>query len=275
MKRIGSTGEKRTGASRGADARARLGKLRGSRQRSILGLPEIVALGVAGLLLFTTLFAYFYFLLPERSRLRRAGEERAKLQNELRLSTEGIRREENTQASVEKILGSLQEFETRNLVSREEAGTAVIEELNTLMRRNNLRITTGVSFVQFEEVDPNAPPQQRALTTTGAVRAIQNVFPGVGVNLTVEGTYASLRRFIRDVEADRRFIVINAVELEGVTDTGSRAAAVVAEPGVEGATPPAVATSPSRGTLVSLQLNMAAYFRRSNLYAPPAPERER
>lgn len=273
MKKIGSTGERSVGTSRAADVRARLGKLRGSRQRSILGMPEIVGLAVAGLLLLTTLFAYFYFLLPERARLRRTGEERAKLQNELRLSTEGIRREENTQASVEKILGSLQEFETRNLVSREEAGTAVIEELNTLIRRNNLRITTGVSFIQFEEVDPNAPPQQRAITTTGAVRAIQNIFPGVGVNLTVEGSYPSLRRFIRDVEADRRFIVINAVELEGVTDTGSRLAAV--EPGVEGAPPSATtgsAAPPARGTLVSLQLNMAAYFRRSNLYAQPETE---
>ena len=74
MKRIGSTGERQVGASRGADVRARLGKLRGSRQRSILGLPEIVGLGIAGLLLLVTLFAYFYFLLPERSRLRRAGE---------------------------------------------------------------------------------------------------------------------------------------------------------------------------------------------------------
>ncbi|HEY0080955.1 MAG TPA: GspMb/PilO family protein [Pyrinomonadaceae bacterium] len=276
MKRIGSTGERRTGASRGAEVRARLANLRGSRQRSILGLPEIIGLSVAGLLLLTMLFAYFYFLLPERARLRRAGEERAKLQNELRLSTEGIRREENTQASVEKILGSLQEFESRNLVSREEAGTAVIEELNTLMRRNNLRITTGVSFVQLEAVDPNAPQQQRAVTTTGAVRAIQNIFPGVGVNLTVEGTYASLRRFIRDVEADPRFIVINGVELEGVTDTGSRAAAAIAaQPGVEGAPPTATAAPPTRGTLVSLQLNMAAYFRRSNLYAPPETERER
>jgi hypothetical protein len=260
MKRMSKITVRENAASSPAVVRARLNQLYGSRRRSIFGLPEIIGLAAAGLLLLAALVSYFYFLLPARSRLQQAGEDRTKLQNELRVATEGQKLNESTQASVEEIIGSLQDFEARNLVSRNEAGTAVIEELNTLIRRNALRITTGVSFTQFDvAATTNAPAgqgQQRAPVTTGAVRPIQDVFPGVGVSLTVEGRYENLRHFIRDVEADRRFIVINAVELEGITDTNATRAAV----GVPGASP---ALPSARGaTLVSLKLNMAAYFRR-------------
>ncbi len=89
---------------------------------------------------------------------------------------------------------------------------------------------------------------------------MQSTFPGIGVTLTVEGGYANLRRFVRDVEADRQFVVINTVELEGVTDTD--APPPVAPP--DGTDPNAVAAPTSaRGTLVSLRLDMAAYFRRA------------
>lgn len=92
---------------------------------------------------------------------------------------------------------------------------------------------------------------------------MQSVFPGIGVALTVEGTYANLRRFIRDIEADRQFVVVNAVELEGVTDSNSTTAtAPLVSP--EGVVVAAQPSGPSRGALVSLHLDMAAYFRRAS-----------
>ena len=105
---------------------------------------------------------------------------------------------------------------------------------------------------------------------------MQSVFPGIGVTLTVEGTYPSLRRFIRDIEADRQFVVINTVELEGVTDSNSahqttpqmvQPPAVAPEtPGAQPQVQPQI-QSPSRGALVSLRLDMAAYFRRASAAA--------
>ena len=261
--------------TRRSQLRQRIEHFRGSRRRNIIGVPEFAGLAVAALLLLGALFSYFSLLLPQRVRLQRAGAERTKLQNELRLSTEGIRSSENTQSSVDEILRSLDEFENRHLVARHEAATAVIEELNSLIRRNRLNIASGVSFTQFEQSVATDPEARPGMTTRagGRVKALQNVFPGIGVSLTVEGTYSSLRRFIHDIEADRRFIVINGVELEGVTDAGARAAAVArgqSAGGAEGAgktsAPPA-----SRGTgatLVSLRLDMAAYFRRAST-APP------
>lgn len=250
---------------------ARLARFRGARRRNILGLPEIIALTASGLLFCAALFTYFYFLLPERARLLNAGQERTKLQGELRLSTEGIKQGETTQSSVEEILKSLDDFENRHLVPRNEAATAVIEELNMLIRRNRLSIATGVSFTQLAEAstDESNGQQRRAPAATGIAKSLQSVFPGIAVSLTVEGLYPNLRRFIRDIEADRRFIVINAVELEGITDASTRAAAAAAAttgedvpPASGGAAPPARAA-----TLVSLRLELAAYFRRAA--APP------
>lgn len=276
LKPAGQSG-KEEGAARRARFAARLGQLRGARRRSIVGVPELAGLAVAGLLLLAALFSYFYFLLPQQSRLSDLQAQRTKLQNELREADASLRGGEDTQTSVERILESLNNFEGRHLVSRERAATAVIEELNGLIRRNSLRITTGISFTQFEAVGPNAPQQQQQQQrAAGGQRPIQNIFPGVGVSLTVEGTYANLRRFVRDVEADERFLVVNTVELEGVSDSRAAraaeqaaAAAGMAPPNPTGAPPSAAAPARTTGaTTVSLRLNMAAYFRRPGAGQP-------
>lgn len=248
----------RATAERRDTIRARLDKLRGSRQRSIVGMPEVVGLAVAGFLFLAAVFSYVYFLAPERARLRTAQEDRRLLQKELLAATEGRKQSESTQASVEEIVKSLDDFENVHLASRNESATGLIEDLNGLIRRNSLRITTGVSFTQFDVAAPDASGQPRVVSGGGSVKALQNVFPGFGVNLTVEGTYQNQRRFIREVESDKRFIVINAVELEGVTDTRA--------PSVDSATAAASPAGAGRGTtLVSLRLDLAAYFRRPNV----------
>src|SRR6185436_1087529 len=105
----------------------------------------------------------------------------------------------------------------------------------------------------------------------GAQRIVQSIFPGIGVTLTVEGTYPNLRRFIRDIEGDpRQFVVINTVELEGVTDVNT--AEQLAPPVTNGVMPgaPPQAQAPTRGALVSLRLDMATYFRRAGASAEAA-----
>ena len=147
--------------------------------------------------------------------------------------------------------------------------------MNRLILKNSLRISGGVSYTQLQESAPGAEAnQRRASGEETAARVVQSVFPGIGVTLTVEGTYPNLRRFIRDIEADNQFVVINTVELEGVTDSNAgspvAAARMPASPiGPEGPlAPPAVqTTAPSRGALVSLRLDMAAYFRRASAAA--------
>jgi hypothetical protein len=239
--------------ARASALRDGLGRLRGAQQRGPLGPSELLALAAAALLLLAAVSAYLFLLRPERARLQSLTAERAALETRIAAARGDFGARRDTQSSVREILASLQEFEVNHLAVPGDGGTRVYEELHTLMLRNNLRLSGGASYTQLEEAAPadgNAagrPPAARG--GQGAARVVQSVFPGVGVTLTVEGAYPNLRRFVRDVEASKQFVVINTVELESVSDA-SRA---------DAAGGPAAA----RGGLVSLRLDMASYFRRA------------
>jgi Tfp pilus assembly protein PilO len=242
------------------------------RRRGALGVPEIAALGGAALLLLTAILAYLFLLAPQNSRVQSLKLEREELQRRLRNQQSSLGEGKDTQQRVGEILASLNNFEIDKLGQASSGSKTVIEEMNRLILKNNLRISGGVSFTQLQETAPDANQNQPQRREEGAQRVVQSVFPGIGVTLTVEGTYANLRHFIRDIEADRQFVVIDAVELEGVTDSNgpSSASAVsavgpVAAVGQPGAPAPAAPVTPSRGALVSLRLDMAAYFRRANV----------
>ena len=241
-------------------------------------MPEIAALGVAALLLLTAVLSYLFLYAPQRSRKLALEAEREELQRRLKTQQSSLGEGQNTQQRVSQILTSLDRFEIENLGQSSSGTKTVIEEMNRLIVKDGLRISGGVSFTQLQETVPGADQNQTQRREEGAQRVVQSVFPGIGITLTVEGTYQNLRRFVRDIEADHQFVVIDAVELEGVTDSNSSApsAATAAVPqgpiplqGQPGSVqaPPPVPSTPSRGALVSLRLDMAAYFRRANAQA--------
>jgi Tfp pilus assembly protein PilO len=250
-----------------AGFRTRLDTFRATRRRGAIGLPEFVALSVAALLLLTAVLTYLFLLVPQRSRSAALEVEREDLKRLLASQQSSLGESRDTQQRASEILSSLGRFEVDHLGHAGSGTKTVIEELNRLILKDGLRISGGVQFTQLQEVAPGADERRRRNTSDEtAQRVVQSVFPGIGVTLTVEGTYPSLRRFIRDIEADRQFVVINAVELEGVTD--SSAAQTAPPPVVAPETPGAPQAqpqpqSPSRGALVSLRLDMAAYFRRA------------
>ena len=238
--------------------RRRLSVVRSTRRTGPLGLPEIIALGVAALLLFAAFAAYFFYLVPQRQRLVALGQEREQLENRLRDANKVTKANEDTNTTIAKILASLDTFETGTLAERDASSTAIIQELNEKTAHNGLA-RAQFSFIRQEEMTPEQLQQQEQRLASGVLSSDaatrqrqqrQSVFPGIDISLTVEGSYASLRHFIHDIETSRRFIVINGVELEGVTDAS---AAHAAESGV------------ARGQLVSLRLDMSAYFRRTAL----------
>ena len=241
--------------------RVRVRKLLQSRQRSVLGVPEIAGLIASAVMLLAVVFAYLYFLTPARSRLTRLLGERERLQQTLRESQVNIDTSENKQTTIEQINQSLQEFENQRLAQRNEGRMVLYDELNSMMRRNSLRNTSGPTYATLEPLGSNTPS---AKSTRPANAKLQSVFPGIGVSVTVEGQYRNLRRFVRDIEASNQFIVVNAVELQSVTDTAS----------VPTLTPEGepVAAPAARNTLVSLRLDMAAYFRRAASEEVVAPQ---
>jgi hypothetical protein len=264
--------------ARSAALRARLDSFRATRRRGALGLPEFAAVAAAALLLLTTILAYLFLLVPARSRRESLKVERGDLERMLESQRTNLGTGKDTQQRAAEILSSLERFEIDHLGLASSGTKTVVEELNRLILKNNLRISGGVNFRQLQEAVPGSEDATRARRSTSSggeagQRIEQSIFPGIGVTLTVEGTYPNLRRFIRDIEADRQFVVVNTVELEGVTDSNAAEAPAPAPavPGAEGGIPAAPQPqTPSRNALVSLRLDMAAYFRRAAAATAPA-----
>lgn len=271
--------------ARGAALRTRLDSFRATRRRGAIGLPEFAALGIAALLLLTTVLAYLFLLVPQYSRAQSLEAEGEGLKRMLASQQTNIGAGKDTAARVSEILTSLDNFEVEHLGQSSSGTKTVIEELNRLIGKNGLRISGGINFTQLQETTPGAEesPTRTRRQSSGeqsAQRIVQSIYPGIGVALTVEGTYPNLRRFIRDIEADRQFVVVNAVELEGVTDSNTAdqlapaaaAAGGPLTPGVPQPQQPALTQTPSRGALVSLRLDMAAYFRRAAAAGAPSAQ---
>ena len=121
---------------------------------------------------------------------------------------------------------------------------ALYGELNQLITKNGLRNTSGPSYTALDPIGTKVTAGSSANTKW------QSVYPGVGVMVTVEGSYQNLRRFIQDLERTKQFVIINEVELQRAENSGQIASATVSESG-------------TRESLVSLQLNMTMYFQRN------------
>lgn len=226
--------------------RLRVDKLRQSRQRSILGVPEIIGLASSAVMLLSVIFVYLYFYTPAEARLVTAQLERARLQDRLSTLQRDIDVKGSAQDNITQISQSLESFESERLTGRNEGRITLYNVLIQLIRSNSLRNTSGPVYSYLEA--KGAGGAQTASSRTVNSRW-QSLYPGIGVTVTVEGQYANLRHFVRDIEASNQFIIINAVELERASDAETSASSV------GGAAAP-------RSTLVSLRLDMAAYFRR-------------
>jgi Tfp pilus assembly protein PilO len=228
-----------------ASVRLRVDKLRQARQRSILGVAEIAGLVGSAVMLLAVVFVYLYFYSPAESRLTTAQSERARLQQKLSALQKDIDVQGSTQDNITKISESLEKFEGDRLIGRNEGRITLYNVLIQLIRSNKLRNTSGPVYSYLEAKGSSAAQTASARTVNSRW---QSLYPGIGVTVTVEGQYANLRRFVRDIESSNQFIIINAVELERATDAETAASAQA--PGAP------------RNTLVSLRLDMAAYFRR-------------
>jgi Tfp pilus assembly protein PilO len=261
---------KQVRVARREQVRVRVDKLRQSRQRSMFGMAELAGFAASLLILICAVFAYLYFLVPAYSRLASLQRERTLLQEQLRGAQEGMTRNTDAQATVEEINLSVEKFESQRLPSRNEGRMSLYNALNQMIHSNALRNTAGPTYVALDPLGINAPGQTRtaAAANKPGNAKWQSLFPGIGVSVTVEGQYANLRRFMRDLEASNQFLVINSVELEKATNTDEAAAALTAIPGAPPRAPGA------RSTLVSLRVDLAAYFRRDSVVENATPATE-
>ena len=148
---------------------------------------------------------------------------------------------------MDKISQSLERFETTGLTTADRGRMDLYEDLNQMILKNGLRNTSGPTYVALE------PLGTRMLGKSTSTRW-QTVYPGIAVDVTVEGPYQNIRRFITEIENSKRFLVINQVELQRATQNNTPAEAAA----------DSAAGSGSRQSLVSLQINLATYFQRTS-----------
>lgn len=129
------------------------------------------------------------------------------------------------------------------------------EELNQLIVKNGVRNTSGPTYTSLD------PSGMKSTSSKSVATKWQSFYPGIAVMVTVEGQYQDVRRFIRDIERSKQFVVINEVELQRASQNNAPASAEDSGSG-------------SRGSLVSLQLNMATYFQREGAAANSAVDQE-
>jgi Tfp pilus assembly protein PilO len=230
----------------------RLRKMRRSH-RGTLGLAEIIGLGIAGLMLLAVIISYLYLQAPAQSRGAALEHERDQLKQKLRVAQEDFKRGVDVKVRVDEITGSLEKFEDHRLVTSDGGRIALYEELNQLIRKNSLRNTSGPAYTPLEPIGLR-PNGQAAASSSTAANKWQSIYPGLAVNVTVEGQYKDVRHFVRDIESSKAFIIINAVELERATGSNSQLAAAESEAGGS--------KTGAGNALVSLRLDLATYFSR-------------
>lgn len=261
---------------------------------SMLGPLEIAALAVGAIAILAAFMAYFFFVVPSSRELARNKSEADRLDAELISARSKYGEITDTEVAVEKLTASVDDFETRYLPVTSTGQAALYQRLNGLIAAYDLVNTTGPDYTPLETAEQHSDQQSDEEKGRAKFRSL---YPGVYISTTLEGSYQNLRRFIREIETGREFIVVSAVELaptESENQQKDKSNATVAQGPVTppvntplmtqmgrggfpmgGPTAAPMVQTPAQfnnskqkgkmhGETVSLHIEMAAYFRRPN-----------
>lgn len=216
-----------------------------SRRGKMFGFAEVAALAGSCLVLLLVLLSYLYFLVPARSHVNTANDEKARLQTNLKTLNGVVQQGHDTKTQVDDIATSLDGFENTYLPQPDKGRLALYDELNQLIVKNNLRNTSGPTYAPLD------PTGTKALAGRTTTTKWQSFYPGIAVLVTVEGQYTDIRHFVRDLERSKQFVIINEVELQRARENNSPTSA------------DDTASGP-KGSLISLQMNLTTYFQRDS-----------
>ncbi|MEQ1762059.1 MAG: hypothetical protein ABL984_02830 [Pyrinomonadaceae bacterium] len=240
------------------------------------GPAEIGVVGVASLAVIAALAAYFFFTLPAKRELERNLSTHDRLEAELVSAKSKYGDITNTEAHVAKLVSSVGDFESTYLPVALNGRTTLYQKLNGLIAGHGLVNTSGPDYAPLDIAvvgENNDSEEERGRSR------FRSLFPGTYVTMTLEGSYSNLRQFIREIETGNDFVIISAIEL-GPSDSQPDAARSE-QPSQEDTFEPGGIPGISRGSqnqvkrptgrtlgqVVSLRMEMAAYFRRSTVEA--------
>ncbi len=246
------------------------------------GITEIAAVAASAIILLVAILVYVFAVVPSSQEVAKNRSEANRLEAELLSAKSKYGEITDTKTQVAKLLTSADDFETRFLPIATSGRTALYQRINGLILAYGLTNTTGPDYQPLETIDQGNNSRSG---DDGGRERFRSLFPGIYVTMTVEGSYQSLRRFIREIETGNEFIIVSSVEL-APSDTEQKKIDLTKPPQSAGAQVgaidpmtgmPMAAAAPiqqvkrnqgkTRGEVVALRLEMAAYFRRAN-FAP-------
>lgn len=238
------------------------------------GRNEIATVAIGTMAILVVVLIYVFLVVPSNREVAAHDARLESLRIEQQTADQRYGEVTSTEKRVSDLLSSEEAFETNYLPAAATGRNTLYQRLNSLIDAYGLVNTTGPDYAPLETLD-----QQKDSTGNEGERGrdkFRSLFPGVYVSMTVEGTYQNLRRFIREIEAGRDFVIISSVQLEPsdnertTTEQQSQAQTTTAAPGFEPGTTnlgPRPDRGKAHGSVVSLRMEMAAYFRRPNFGA--------
>lgn len=245
------------------------------------GPVEIATFGVSLLAVLTAILFWLFIVAPASRQLEENRAERDRLEAELASAKAKYGDITDTETQVAKLVSSVDDFEMRFLPAATTGRTSLYQRLNGLISGYGLVNTNGPAYSPLETLDIT---EQNETDEERGRAKYRSLFPGIYVTMTVEGPYANLRRFIREIETGNEFVVISAVELapsesaSGATGNAQETTMVLNP--VTGQMEQQIvprSTEPrgkTHGELVALRLEMAAYFQRPDREPATEPSSE-
>ena len=247
--------------------------------KGMWGPLELAALGVALCAIVGVVLFYVLMVNPANRELQASKAERDRLETEHKTAKDRYGDISNIETEVAKLVTSVDDFEANYLPLEVTGRTALYQRINSLITGYGLVNTNGPAYAPLEVADVQQANQSESERGRAKYRSL---FPGIYITMTVEGPYQNIRRFIREIETGREFVVISSVELSpsetssnqnraaNNNETAQPGAAIAqgqtgfARPGQvqEPQTPLNRNAGRTHGEVVSLRLEMASYFRR-------------
>ncbi|QQS40799.1 MAG: hypothetical protein IPM63_15735 [Acidobacteriota bacterium] len=235
--------------------------------KGMWGPLEMAAVGVSLVFLLLVAGGYLLFVLPESRELEANRARRDQLDTELAAANKKFGNMTDTEGQVARLVASAEDFEVRFLQEESIGRTAIYHRLNGLINAFGLVNSTGPDYTPIEISDEERRAGANERAQSGRAR-YQSLFPGIYVTMTVEGSYINLRRFLNEIENSNEYIVISSIELEpseteeSTTPEGTQATTASANPSAPAGRDDTQGRT--RGKVVSLRLELAAYFQREN-----------
>ena len=102
----------------------------------MFGVAEVVALAGSCFVLALVLFSYLYFLVPARSRISSLNTDRKQIETNIKTLETVVNKEHGSQQTVDSVVASLNDFETKHLLRQDQGRLQLYEELNQLIIKN-------------------------------------------------------------------------------------------------------------------------------------------